>query len=148
MQDSKNLYDIDFFAWTQEQARLIKKKALDKLDVAHLFEEVMSMGAREKNELTSRLTRLLMHLLKWKYQPSRQCRSWTLTINEQRSQLAYHLEDNPSLKNPQYLDKSLERAFKTAVYEAIKETGLDDKIFPKQCEWSIEQILDDTFLPG
>jgi hypothetical protein len=142
-----NLYETDFFAWTQEQAKLIKKKAFNDLDIKHLFDEVMSMGTREKSELTSRLTVLLMHLLKWKYQPSRQCRSWQLTIDEQRDQIKYHLADNLSLTNPQYLETSLQRAFKSAVREAFIETELEEKLFPKKCEWMIEQILNVKFFP-
>ena len=59
-----NLYDQDFFAWTQEQAKLIKEKSFDKLDLINLLEEVESMGKHEKRELSSRLSLLLMHLLK------------------------------------------------------------------------------------
>jgi len=58
-----NLHDIDFYAWTEQQAKYLKQKALDKLDLTYLFEEVMSMGAREKSELKNRLALLIMHLL-------------------------------------------------------------------------------------
>ena len=64
MQNTTSLYNTDFYAWTQEQANLIKAKAFNSLDINNLIEEVQSMGAREKNELKSRLTVLQMHLLK------------------------------------------------------------------------------------
>jgi hypothetical protein len=142
-----DLYENDFFAWTQEQAKLIKKKAFDKLDITNLLEEVISMGKHEKRELASRLDVLLMHLLKWKYQPSHRVVSWELSIKEQRRQIYYHLEDNPSLKSPKHLKATFERAYEIALYEAAKETKLSYNAFPKVCEWTIAQVLDDNFLP-
>lgn len=148
MQNASNLYERDFYAWTQEQAELIKKKSLNKLDLVNLLEEIESMGKHEKRELSSRLTVLIMHLLKWKYQPNYANKnSWKYTIKEQRKEISYHLEDNPSLTNPECLQTVLTRSYLSAVYEAIRETGLPEKTFPSTCEWTIEQILDDSFFP-
>ena len=85
------LHEQDFYAWTQEQAALLKFGRLAELDVQHLIEELENMGASEKRELISRLEILLIHLLKWQYQPALQSRSWLLTIEEQRLQLEDHL---------------------------------------------------------
>ena len=148
MQNTATLYETDFFAWTQEQVKLIKQKALEKLDMIHLCEEVESMGVSQRNALESRLGVLLMHLLKWKYQPSRQCRSWTITIKVQRKELTHHLKKNPSLTNIDTLKESFEYAYSVAILNAAEETGLDDDIFPKQCEWTIGQVLDDEFFPN
>jgi hypothetical protein len=143
-----NLYDQDFYAWTQEQAKLIKDNLLGKLDLIHLQEELISMGASEKRELGHRLEKLLMHLLKWKYQPNLQCRSWRLTVKEQRKKLLMHLKDNPSLKNTETFTERFSAAYDTAVLKAAQETGLDEDIFPEECEWSITEILSDNFLPN
>ncbi len=64
-------YEQDFYLWTQEQAAILKAGALSQLDVANLIEEIESMGKTQKRELISRLTVLMMHLLKWNYQPER-----------------------------------------------------------------------------
>lgn len=64
-------YEQDFYMWTQEQAAILKAGALSQLDVANLIEEIESMGKTQKRELISRLTVLIMHLLKWDYQPER-----------------------------------------------------------------------------
>lgn len=141
-----NLYEKDFYAWTQEQAKFIKERALDKLDLQHLFEEIESMGAKERSELKNRLAQLMMHLLKWKYQPSRQSRSWQNSIDDQREELQDLLSDNPSLKSK--VDEYFVKSYKKAVRQAISETGLDDSLFPKECEWSITEILTDNFLPS
>ena len=143
-----SLYEKDFFAWTQEQAKFIKEKAFDKLDLTHLFEEVESMGKHEKRELSSRLSVLLMHLLKWQFQPTRRVTSWELTIKEQRSELVHHLKENPSLKNPTYFAETFEHAYEIAVLKAAKETKLSLNAFPNVCKWDISQILDSDFLPN
>lgn len=140
-----NLYDTDFYAWTQEQTNLLNKGYLNKIDVEHLIEELNLMGAREKSELKNRLAQLIMHLLKWKYQPNLQCRSWQNSIDYQREELEDLLMDNPSLKSKigEYFPKS----YKKAVVGAINETGVADSVFPTDCEWTIEQILDNSFFP-
>lgn len=141
-----NLYDQDFYAWTQQQAKFLKEKAFDKLDISNLFEEVESMGKHEKRELSSRLTILLMHLLKWQFQPARQCKSWRLTIKEQRIEVEDILQENPSLKN--LVDEYLSHSYKKAILKAADETNLDEEIFPDKCEWTIEQIMDEEFFPN
>lgn len=142
-----SLYDKDFYAWTQEQARLIKAKSLQEVDLVHLLEEVEDMGKHEKRELSSRLEVLLTHLLKWKYQPTHRGASWELTIKEQRKKIYYHLLDNPSLKNEENLKTIFERAYDYAIYEAAKETKLKLECFPEFCEWSSEQVLNKDFFP-
>jgi len=140
------LYDTDFYAWTEEQSKLIKERAFDKIDVIHLFEEIKSMGAREKSELKNRLAQLLMHLLKWKYQPARQSRSWQNTILDQREELQDLLNDNPSLGAK--IDEYFAKSYKKAVRDAISETGLSDSLFPSTCEWTIDQVLKEDFFPS
>lgn len=80
-------YENDFYGWTQQQAALLKAGRLNDLDIVNLIEEIETMGRSEKRELQSRLMVLLVHLLKWKYQPARRGRSWLLTIKGQRMNL-------------------------------------------------------------
>ncbi len=70
------LYDHDFYAWSQEQAGLLRAGKLSEADIQHIAEEIESLGRSEKRELVSRLSILLMHLLKWQYQAPRRGRSW------------------------------------------------------------------------
>jgi hypothetical protein len=149
MQASPTLYEKDFYAWTQEQANFIKAKDFNKLDFVHLQEELQIMGASEKRELESRLEKLLMHLLKWKYQPTYiNKKSWERTIKEQRIKLGRHLKDNPSLTNQSTFDERFKEAYETAILRAAEETGLDEDIFPNNCEWTAKQILDNEFYPN
>lgn len=103
------------------------------------------MGRSEKRELVNRLTVLLMHLLKWQYQPLLQGPSWRATIRIQRTDVADLLADNPSLKAQ--LPEALARAYVKVVIEGAAETGLPERSFPVTCPWTAERILDEGFWP-
>lgn len=86
-----------------------------------------------------------MRLLKWAHQPERRGKSWRLTIEEQRRQLARHLRDNPSLRA--VLDEAMADAYGDAVLRAERETDLPRDMFPWSCSFSFEQVADDAFWP-
>ncbi len=138
-------YEQDFYGWTQEQAALLKAGRLNDLDIANLIEEVEAMGRSEKRELESRLTVLLVHLLKWKYQSNRRCRSWQLTIKTQRIDFLKVLRDNPGLKTG--LEQSMVDAYQLATIKASQETGLDEAIFPSVCPWDLSDTIKQDFYP-
>jgi hypothetical protein len=139
------LYDKDFFAWSREQADLLRAGKLAQADIERIAEEIDSMGRTEKRELVSRLSVLLMHLLKWRFQPEKRSVSWEATIQVQRNRLVDHLDDNPSL-GP-LLPQALASAYRDARLEAAAETGLALTTFPVDCEWSVERALDGAFWP-
>jgi hypothetical protein len=139
------LYDHDFFAWANEQAQLLRAGKFADADIAHIAEEIESMGKAEKRELVSRLTVLLLHLLKWRYQPSHRGASWEASIRNQRLDLDDHLMDNPSLRSR--VDAALASAYRRARNSAAAETGLAQRDFPNACPWSVEQIFDEAFWP-
>ena len=138
-------YDKDFYGWTQEQAALLRAGRLNDLDIDNLIEEVETMGRSEKRELESRLTVLLLHLLKWKYQDVRRGRSWELSIKEQRMQFIKTLNENPGLKP--LLDEILKDSYEFAIIQASRETKISTSVFPETCPWSLAQITDKLFFP-
>ncbi len=140
------LYDRDFFAWAGEQAALLRAGRLAEADIAHIAEEIESMGRSEKRELVSRLKVLLVHLLKWQFQPGGRGNSWRLTIAEQRREVAEHLDDNPSLRAR--LAEAMASAYGGAVLAAARETNLDPGTFPEGCPWDYATIMDPGFWPG
>src|SRR5580698_11209673 len=105
-------HDRDFYAWANKQAALLRAGKLDEADFEHIAEEIESMGRTEKRELVSRLSVLLLHLLKWRFQPEKRGPSWEASIRVQRNRLADHLDDNPSLKP--LLPKALASAYRDA----------------------------------
>jgi Domain of unknown function DUF29 len=138
-------YHQDFYGWTQEQAKLLREHRIEELDLENLLEEIESMGKSEKRELESRLELLLMHLLKWYYQPNFQGKSWELTIREQRAKSVRHLMENPSLKGK--LNEVFEYAYEDARMWAARETGLSLDTFPESCPWTFEQVIAPAFFP-
>jgi hypothetical protein len=141
----RSLHDSDFYAWSLEQAALLREGRVAEADLAAIAEEIESMGKTEKRELVSRLTVLLLHLLKWRYQPAKRGPSWRLSIANARDEIADLLADNPSLKS--VLDEVLASAYRYARRKAAIETELEEEAFPAQCQWSFGQALDDAFWP-
>jgi hypothetical protein len=140
-----SLYERDFYAWTSEQAALLRARDLSSADLDNIAEELESMGRSEKRELVDRLSILLLHLLKWRFQPGLRSASWRLSVEEQRYRLADHLKDNPSLKAT--LSEAIAQGYNLAVIGCARETGLEKKAFPAKCPWPFEQIMDATFWP-
>jgi hypothetical protein len=138
-------YDTDFYAWANEQAALLRAGKLSDADIAHIAEEIESIGKTEKRELVSRLTVLLAHLLKWRFQSDLRGRSWRLTIKEQRKEVRNHLADNPSLKLS--IGDILAMAYDVAMVRAARETAIDEDEFPAACPWTFEQATNDDFWP-
>jgi hypothetical protein len=138
-------YEKDFYSWTQEQANLLRNGQFNSLDIPNLIEEIETMGRSEKRELESRLTVLLLHLLKWKYQEARRGRSWELSIIEQRLKFEETLEENPGLKSK--LEEILTKAYKFAIIQASRETKISRNVFPEICPWTLDEITNESFYP-
>ncbi|CBL47325.1 conserved hypothetical protein [gamma proteobacterium HdN1] len=138
-------YDKDVIAWAQEQAKLLRSRRFDALDIENLAEEIEDVGKSEKRELASRMAVLLTHLLKWQFQPGRRGASWQRTIKEQRKAIGLHIKATPSLKASLGNSDWLSAVWADAVTKAIEETGLD--IFPEHMPWAVEQALSQEFFP-
>ncbi|HEY3621839.1 MAG TPA: DUF29 domain-containing protein [Roseiarcus sp.] len=145
MTSRRSLHDTDFYAWSLEQAALLRAGRVGEADLEAIAEEIESMGKTEKRELVSRLTVLLLDLLKWRHQPSHRGKSWRLTIANARYEITDHLEDNPSLKA--VLDTAMEQAYRSARLKAAIETEFDEDDFPARCPWSFAEAMDEGFWP-
>ncbi len=138
---SATIYETDFYLWTQQQADLLRQGELSELDTAHLIEEIEDMGASHRHAIESYLANILLHLLKWKYQPERRGASWEGSIENSRHRIGRLLKSNPSLKL-KLLDMAIEE-YPFSRKSASRETSLPITMFPDQCEFSIEQITGD-----
>jgi hypothetical protein len=139
-------YDQDLYSWSLEQAKLLRERKFDQIDLEHIIEEIEDMSKSEKRALESFLETLLMHLLKWQYQPFYiGKRSWKFTIIEQRKRITRHLKENPGLKSK--LPEVIDSAYEYAVSGAVRETGLIPETFPETCPWEYEQFIDPEFWP-
>ena len=144
--DNPDLYETDFYQWTQAQATLLRQGVWTSLDLKNLAEEIESLGKQQKQELRNRLGILIGHLLKWEYQPEFRGKSWKATIWEQREQVFDILQDNPSLKP--YLAEAVSKGFRQGISLVLRETPLDFDDLPKECPYVIAQILDPQFPIG
>jgi hypothetical protein len=152
IQTLATLYESDFAQWLDQTIKLLRENRFSELDLGNLIEEMESLGKSQRSAITSYLTVLLTHLLKWNYQPSgRQYTadgipkgSWAGSIRYSRIEISQLLKDNPSLK--QYPSTVLNDCYGKAILVAKTETGLD--AFPSECPFLLENILDDQWLPG
>ena len=145
---SKATYDTDFYAWTQEQAALLRAKVGEDLDLENLAEEIEALGKSDRRAVQSHLVVLIQHLLKWAYQPLQRERDgagWQASIDEARTQVELILRDSPSLQ-PE-LPAFVAWAYPRARRKAHRETGLPLATFPETCPWRLEQLLDEDFWP-
>lgn len=133
----------DFHAWTIQQAYLLRNQRLEEIDWQDIADEIEEMGRSEKRQLESRLEILIIHLLKWQFQPNFRSRSWQLTVKEQRLRIERLLEENPSLKTT--LDDMIAKIYPIALIGAERETGLS--CFPESCIYSLTELLNQEFLP-
>ena len=145
MPTRSSLHDDDFYAWAQQQAALLRDGRVAEADLAAIAEEIESMGKTEKRELVSRLTVLLLHLLKWQAKPGLRGNSWRLSIANARDEIADLLADNPSLKAQ--LSTVMASAYRYARRKAAAETELDETKFPEASPWSFERAMAEDFWP-
>ena len=138
-------YDEDFYAWTVEQAGLLRSGQLSLADIENIAEEIESLGRSDRRALDSRLSVLIAHLLKWQAQPRLRSPSWRGTLREQRRQIRKLLRESPSLRT--VVDQLLGEAYVEARDKASDETGLEETAFPADCPFTPEQILSEDFLP-
>jgi hypothetical protein len=138
-------YDTDFYQWTQAQAAHLRAKAWAALDIDHLAEEIESVGASERRAIRSHLRILLMHRLKWTYQPDKRSESWRSSMYTARVFIEETLQDSPSLQG--FLPEAFAWAYPHARRDAAKETRLPLTLFPKVCPWTLEEVLAQDALP-
>ena len=138
-------YETDVHAWTREQAGLLRKLRPAGLDWENVAEEIESLGSEQLHALESYYSLLIMHLLKWHYQPERRSRSWRSTIIDSRSQIERRERRNPSLKAT--ASDIVADVYASGRDRAAAETDLPLWTFPSACPYSFDQLRDRDLLP-
>lgn len=142
----KQLYETDEHLWLEETIKLLKEYRLEDLDIENLIEELESLGKRDKNRVESLLRQIIIHLLLlqyWSEEYDYNHRHWRGEIATFRIQINQHLTTN--LNN--YLLEKLEVIYQDAIFIVTEKTGLSSDKFPKNCCYSLDQLLDKNWLP-
>ena len=140
------LYEQDYYLWLETTAKLLREGQLSALDIANLLEEIADMGRSEKRAVYSNLKILLMHLLKYEYQPQKRSNSWITSIVEHRQRLKKAFQESPSLQP--YYAEIFNECYQDARELAAAETGLAIDEFPVETPFSPEEFLNSEFLPN
>jgi hypothetical protein len=138
-------YLVDFSSWINQTAQLLRERRWHEIDVPHLIEEVEDLGKSERRGIASQLTRLLLHLLKWHYQPQRRSDSWLDSITDARTQIELIIKDSPSLKS--YPAEQLKESYQWARRQAAKQTSMEISMFPDECPYPLELVLAEDWFP-
>jgi len=146
------LYDRDFFLWTQEQAtalRAVKDSNLP-LDWDNLAEEIESLGKSDRRELRSQIRRIMRHLLKLEISPALDPRGgWCSTIADSRSEIEDVLQDSPSLGREvdRMIAEELNTAAKFAAADLRQHGEPADAVWARleKGGFTAEQVLGDWF---
>ncbi|MEM1280824.1 MAG: DUF29 domain-containing protein [Cyanobacteria bacterium P01_H01_bin.152] len=140
------MYDADYMQWIAVTVEKLRHQNFEQVDWANLIEEIEDIGKRERRSLKSNLIVLLLHLLKWPYQPTQSTGSWAGSIVEPRRRIEEALKDSPSLKP--YLEQIFAEAYQDMLKQAAAETMLDIKTLPSECEFALTQVIEEGFLPS
>lgn len=150
MSRSSAAYDEDFYAWTQAQAREIRRAGAERnnapIDWENVAEEIECMGKSERSEIVSRFRVLFPHLLKWLFCPElrdRCERGWRLTIDEQRDRLNSDLERSPSLMP--FARDVFEATYRKSRMIAADQAEVDYSRFPADPPFTLDQALDPAY---
>lgn len=157
MADTRTLYDEDFVAWTEEQAKALRAAAHggtnQRLDWENLAEEIECLGKSDRRELHSQIYRIIGHLAKLQFSAARDPRQgWRDTISDARKQVELVLADSPSLK-PQ-LEQIVAAETANAIRRAISDLDARGEINKsaqpelQQTRYDVEQVLADWWPPG
>jgi len=147
--DSRIGYDTDFYAWTEEQARLLREASRERIntpiDWENVAEEIESMGRSEVRAVESALVRVIEHLLKLEHSPAAGPRNgWKASVAEHRGRLRRDLKASPSLRGKIDLADVYETARSVASH-GLAIDGLADANLPTDCPYTLAQILDTSW---
>jgi len=146
---SSDLYERDYYAWLQDQVRALRDHSIEDVDWENVAEEIEGLSKTEKHSLRSQMARLVEHLLKLEYARSLSwdynARGWRLSVRSARFEINKLLQESPSLR-PR-LPEILPDAYYAGRLGALRDPELSEDEIPALSPWTVEKVLDDTFLP-
>lgn len=143
-----SLYEQDYHLWLLKTVESLRKNDFENLDLENLIEEVESLGKSDQHAISSYLMRLCEHLLKVKYWDSERelcLRGWMVEITNFRIQIQERLEASPSLNR--FLEENFAKQYKNGRKLFLQASELTAAQIPLEPCFSLEQSLDETWLP-
>ena len=134
---TSNLYETDFYTWTQQQAALLREGRVASADLPNIVEELETLGRSELSALVSAYKLIALHLLKLLHQPDKASARWDVTIKRERGRIEDLLEDTPGLRPKR--DEAFAKGYARGRRDAAIETGLEIARFPKDPPFTREQ---------
>jgi hypothetical protein len=111
-----------------------------------LDELIDSMSKIAIREMRSHLLVIMIHILKWKYQPQKRSRSWYSSIRNARYEIEEVQEETPSVTN-KTIETEWEKVFKKAISEAADQMDLNKqekrKFNPESLTW--EEVFEKEY---
>ena len=142
----KQLYDVDDDQWLEQTINLLKNHQFQQLDLDNLIEELEDLGREKKNAVASLLEQIIRHLLLlqyWTTEAEYNAVHWQEEIYNFPTQLRRTITTNLR----KYLKDELTSIYQDALgFVKIKTTNL--VTFPTECPYSLEQLLDRSWLPN
>lgn len=141
----RDLYELDYLAWYEKTLEQLKNNHSNELDLESLSEVLENLVRDTKRRGESYLRQIIIHLLLieyWESEKINRCH-WAAEIVNFRSELETDMTTN--LKK--HLDLAKENIYQKALKYVIKKTELNKTLFPIQCPYSLEQLLDDDWFP-
>ncbi len=99
--------------------------ALEGLD-----ELIDSMSKIAIREMRSHLLIIMIHILKWKYQPQKRSRSWYSSILNARFEIEEVQEETPSVTK-KIIESEWDKVFEKAIKLSVREMNLDKQAIRK-----------------
>lgn len=143
--DRQTLYETDYLQWIETTVKKLRFGDYTNVDWENLIEEIEDIGRNERRSLKSNLIVVLVHLLKWQFQPEHRSGSWEGSIIEHRRRILEAILDSPSLQL--YLESIFAECYPQAVKQAKAETRLPLETFPQQYPYELVEVVNDEFLP-
>lgn len=144
----RSLYEIDYQLWLDQTLVQLRSRNFSAIDLENLIEEIEDLGRSDRRAISSYLMRLCEHLLKlnyWESEREMSFRGWNLEITNFRIQIQEQLETSPSLK--EFLQESFSKQYKNGRKLFLKASELEVTVVPEDPDFTLEQALDEDWLP-
>jgi Domain of unknown function DUF29 len=145
----EQLYETDFYAWTQAQAKELRRFAKSRpnlpLDLGRIALEIEDLGMSERSAVFSLVRLIIQHFLLATYSPAAEQRQhWLDEVDEFRSQIEDKLTPTVRRDVEAALDAIYGRARRNAARKMSRYgEAAAVATLPEGCPYTLDQIIGD-----